>query len=102
MVRFLLLSILLTLVLRSLNGLWVGMIRGMQNEPRAGGPTRGPSSVSKNSVHMERDPVCGTFVVPERAVVLTTGNGRLHFCSAECRDKYSENAASMPVHGRTA
>lgn len=99
MVRFLLLSILLTLVLRSLNGLWRGMIRGMQGETRSTGQRRSPGSVTQTSVHMERDPVCGTFVVAERAVVLTTAGGRLHFCSDACRDKYS---ASMPAHGRTA
>jgi len=102
MVRFLLLSILLTLALRALNRLWSGVIRGMQSEPRESGPSRGTSTISKTSVHMERDPVCGTFVVPERAVALTTRNGQLHFCSAECRDKYRENSASMPAHGRTA
>lgn len=103
MVRFILLSILLTFVLRAVNRLWSGVIRGMQGgDTRSAGPTRGASSVQRNSVHMERDPVCGTFVVPERAIALTTGSGRVHFCSVECRDKYREHDASMPAHGRTA
>ncbi|MFN7980266.1 MAG: hypothetical protein U0Q11_00240 [Vicinamibacterales bacterium] len=102
MVRFLLLSILLTLVFRSLNGLWSGVIRGMQGDVRPSEPSRRTGNVPQTSVHMERDPVCGTFVVPERAIALTTGGGRLHFCSVECRDKYRANAATAPAHGRTA
>jgi YHS domain-containing protein len=37
---------------------------------------------------MVRDPVCGTFVLPERAVTLMDGRSRLFFCSEACRDKY--------------
>jgi YHS domain-containing protein len=44
-------------------------------------------------IHMVRDPVCGTFVVPDRAVTLVEGGQRLFFCSTACRDRY---------HARTA
>jgi YHS domain-containing protein len=37
---------------------------------------------------MVRDPVCGTFVVPDRAVMLVEGAQRVHFCSDKCRDQY--------------
>jgi hypothetical protein len=45
---------------------------------------RGPQS----SVHMARCAVCGTFVVPDRAVSLSDGRTRVVFCSEACRDKY--------------
>ena len=37
---------------------------------------------------MARDPVCGTYVVPDRAVAITDGRQKVFFCSAGCRDKY--------------
>jgi YHS domain-containing protein len=99
MVRFILLSILLTLVFRSLNRLWVGIVRGM-SDPYAATRGDGRSSVSR-SVHMMRDPVCGTFVVPERALTLPAPGGeQLYFCSTDCRDKYRRD--SEAARGRTA
>ena len=50
------------------------------------GPASPPAgSRSVQSVHMSRDPVCGTFVVPDHAVSLTVGRERLYFCSHACR-----------------
>ena len=55
---------------------------------------------------MERDPVCGTFVVPERAVTLAAGSRVLYFCSGACRDTYRAQASVRPganvIEGRTA
>ena len=102
MLRFLLLSILLTILFRAVSRLWAGVVRGMQQQ---GGHTAGRSGAPQRGVHMERDPVCGTFVVPERAVALSTGSGgRLYFCSTDCRDKYRSNPGASPAsaHGRTA
>jgi YHS domain-containing protein len=45
------------------------------------------------SVAMVRDPVCGTFVLPDRAVTLSAGSQRLFFCSTGCRDKYRARTA---------
>ena len=42
---------------------------------------------------MARDPVCGTFVLPDRAVTLVDGRARLFFCSEACRDKYRARTA---------
>jgi YHS domain-containing protein len=44
-------------------------------------------------VHMERDPVCGTFVVPHRAVSLIEGRRQIYFCSPRCRDAYRARIA---------
>jgi YHS domain-containing protein len=51
------------------------------------------TSVPTRGVEMVRDPVCGTFVVPDRAVSALVGHERLYFCSATCRDKYRTRTA---------
>lgn len=55
---------------------------------------------SPRAVAMVRDPVCGTFVLPERAVMLVHGRERVSFCSDACRDKYLADHDSR--QGRTA
>lgn len=104
MVRFILLSLLLTFLLRALMRLWAGFVQGVQGQQE---PMRGSSRghAPQRSVQMARDPICGTFVVPERATVLTTGGRTLYFCSTDCRDAYlAHGAPDRPatVHGRTA
>jgi YHS domain-containing protein len=56
---------------------------------------------------MVRDPVCGTFVVPERAVTIADGRTTVSFCSEACRDKYRARPSTRPgrpepVEGRRA
>jgi len=64
----------------------------------AGGQPRGRRSAANvpQSRQMARDPVCGTFVLPERAISIPDGRGRVYFCSDACRDTYRARA------GRTA
>ena len=84
-----LLDIILFFVLsRAVLKLMGGVVTGMSSTPQA------PRSPDRG-IQMARDPVCGTFVVPERAVVLSDGGQRLYFCSTTCRDQYQ-------AHGRTA
>jgi YHS domain-containing protein len=61
-------------------------IEGATGRPRGG-------RVPPRAVPMARDPVCGTFVVAERAVTLVDGRSRLFFCSEACRDKYRARSA---------
>jgi YHS domain-containing protein len=105
MLRFILLSILLTILFRAVSRLWAGVVRGMQSGNPSAGRRTDAASVPQRGVHMVRDPICGTFVVPERAVALSAGGGqRLYFCSTDCRDKYRSQSESnhAPAHGRTA
>jgi hypothetical protein len=81
MLRFVLYAVLLTLLLRAALRLWRGLADGM-----TGGASRGGAAT--HAVQMVRDPVCGTFVVPERAVSLSLGTRQIHFCSITCRDAY--------------
>lgn len=53
-----------------------------QAKPRVDATTE---AVSQKLV---RDPVCGMHVAEGLAVPLKQGAEVLHFCSAECRDKY--------------
>ena len=52
------------------------------------GGRRASQRCRPRGVQMVRDPVCGTFVVPDRAVTLVDGRARVFFCSDACRDKY--------------
>ena len=40
---------------------------------------------------MKKDPVCGTWVEDSSSYYADTSSGRVYFCSAECRDKYSSS-----------
>jgi YHS domain-containing protein len=37
---------------------------------------------------LKKDPVCGTYVSVATSLTRKVGGEVLHFCSAECRDKY--------------
>jgi len=82
MIRFVIYLALIILLSRALSRLWGGIVEGLTGEPR----TR--SRVPQRGVAMVRDPVCGTFVVPDRALMLSVGRQQLYFCSPACRDKY--------------
>jgi uncharacterized protein len=73
-------------------------------EAATGQPRGGTGRVPQQGVPMARDPVCGTFVVRERALSLGDGATRVFFCSEACRDAYRErknSSASRTAKGRT-
>jgi YHS domain-containing protein len=57
-----------------------------------GGPPRGDGELPTHGVAMVRDPVCGTFVAPDPARMITDGRTRVFFCSDACRDRYRARA----------
>ena len=81
MARFILWSILLTLLLRSVSRLIHGILDGA-------GYTR--DRAAQKSVGLVRDPVCGVFVVPGRALVVGEGSSRRYFCSETCRRQWTK------------
>jgi YHS domain-containing protein len=85
MVRFVFYLIILALLVRALARLWEGFREGL-----SGGVPR--VSMPQHGVQMVRDPVCGTFVVPNRALSLSARGHQLFFCSTTCRDKYVRGA----------
>ena len=54
-------------------------------------PSGGKGTIQ--SVHMARDPVCGTYVIPNPGLAITEGSRQIFFCSATCRDKYRAKSA---------
>ncbi len=93
MLRFIIVSLILTIILRLVSSTYAAFMDGL-NGPRGGhrGAPRASSGQSQ-AVHMARDPVCGTFVVPERAVSIADGRSRMYFCSETCRDAYRARIA---------
>jgi len=80
MFRVLLWLVLVWLFLRSVSRLGRGISQGM-NAPRQDAP---PPAVG-----LVRDPVCGTYVVPARALSAGTGTEMRFFCSEKCRRAYT-------------
>jgi YHS domain-containing protein len=80
--------VFILLVARAFWNLVAGILQGISGEPRRREVRRPDEAVS-----MVRDPVCGTFVLPDRAVSIVDGRGRVHFCSIACRDKYRSRTA---------
>jgi YHS domain-containing protein len=85
--RLLLLILLLALALRAIGRLLRGIVEGAASQPRSGGPRR-PAHVPAKSELMARDPVCGTYVVPSRALSERGTGGTQYFCSEKCRQAY--------------
>ena len=81
MVRLVLLLILFMFIARAFWRVIDGVIEGVTGQPRS---RRTPEL----RVRMMRDPVCGTYVVPDHALTLSDGSRQLYFCSTRCRDEY--------------
>jgi hypothetical protein len=88
MLRYFLLLLLAAILVRAVWRILDGVLEGMR--PAAGRTAGGPPA---SGVAMERDPVCGTFVIPSRALALGDGKQRVYFCSAACRDVYRARIA---------
>ncbi|HMF93745.1 MAG TPA: hypothetical protein VKE96_05605 [Vicinamibacterales bacterium] len=86
LLRLALFIILAFFVARAFWRLLDGIVEGASRGSRA-------SQVPQRGVQMVRDPVCGTFVVADRAVTLTEGRAQVYFCSDTCRDKYRARTA---------
>ena len=48
-----------------------------------------PPSSGRTSVGLVRDPVCGTFVLPSKALTSGSGAETRYFCSEKCRREYA-------------
>ena len=82
---FWILRIIIILIILRL--LW-RMIMGPMRRPRAERGARG----KKGSLPLVRDPVCGTYLLPDRAIKEGSGDQTLYFCSETCRAKYHDGA----------
>ncbi|HSL24286.1 MAG TPA: hypothetical protein VK886_22315 [Vicinamibacterales bacterium] len=86
MVRFLLTVILIVLVVQAVWRLVSGVRRGLGLDERR------PGGRLDTGVALSRDPVCGTYVVPGRALAARDGALIRYFCSERCRDEFARKA----------
>jgi YHS domain-containing protein len=82
--RLLLIVVMVLLAIRALGRLFGGVAQGARGSSPGASRGRGPAPVK-----MMQDPVCGTFVVPGKALSLTAGGATHWFCSERCRAEYS-------------
>ena len=85
LVRLVLFIVLGVFVARAFWRLFDGIVDGARGRSGGGAPSRG--------VAMVRDPVCGTFVLPDNAKMISDGRARVFFCSDACRDQYLSRSA---------
>jgi YHS domain-containing protein len=79
MLRIVLLGILLIIVARLFWRVMDGVIEGMGGRLPRGGDV---------AIKLRRDPICGTLVVPDASLSLTTGGTTRYFCSEKCRNEF--------------
>ena len=78
MARWIFTLVLIYFIVRALTRFARGILDGMS-------PSR---DRQPTAVPLARDPVCGTFVVPSRALSGGTGADMRFFCSENCRRTY--------------
>jgi YHS domain-containing protein len=76
--KWLLLAILFVLVVRALSRLMSGVLDGAGFRRHDTQP----------SVKLVRDPVCGMFVTPSKALAATAAGETKYFCSESCRERW--------------
>jgi YHS domain-containing protein len=87
MLRLVLFIVLAMFVARAFWRVIDGVVEGLR------GPRDASAQVPRRGVQMTRDPVCGTFVIPDHALSLPERGGRVYFCSSTCRDRYRARTA---------
>jgi len=89
MVRLVLFVVLFVFIARAFWRIVDNIVEAASGQaPRARGSSR-----NQGAAKMTRDPVCGTFVLPDRSMSLADGRERVYFCSEACRDKYRAKSA---------
>ncbi len=80
--------LIVALVIRVVTSFVRGLGQGVS------GPRPGAARTDRatKSMPLVRDPVCGTYVEPSRAVSERTGSTVHYFCSESCRRSFSESA----------
>lgn len=88
--RGLLFFLMLFFIARAVWRLLGGIVEGAMSTP-GGRAASGPAAVPQ-AMKLTRDPICGTFVVPGKAVEFVRGGEKLYFCSDTCRRRFLEKA----------
>jgi YHS domain-containing protein len=81
MIRFIILAVLLILIGRLIWRFMYAMFDGAGMLKRSGERER-------TAVKLVRDPICGVFVVPGKALTSGSGTATRYFCSEKCREQW--------------
>lgn len=84
MARFILLIVLFLLIARTFWRFIEAIVRGASVPP----PPGGQRSSGQSAVKMSQCPVCGTYVVPGKAISIVSGGSPIYFDSDKCRAEY--------------
>lgn len=84
MARFILLLVLAVVIARIFWRFFDAVVRGATGAAPGGRRAGGPPA----SVKMQQCPVCGTYVVPGKAIELATGSTPIYFDTEKCRAEY--------------
>ena len=79
--------------IRAIWKLFEGIKAGMSVRTVDQAAGRAPNGPPAQGVQMAKDPVCGTYVVPDNALSVNVGRQTIYFCSAACRDKFRAKTA---------
>ena len=82
--RFLLLMVLFVVIARTFWRFFDAVVRGASGPAPQGGRRTGPPA----AVKMQQCPVCGTYVVPGKAISIVSGGSPIYFDSEKCRAEY--------------
>ena len=74
--------LLVLLIIRAVWRLLGGVIQGAMSV--------GPLDSKQGGVALVRDPVCGTYIVPSRALSAQAGDDVAYFCSEKCRAAFAK------------
>jgi YHS domain-containing protein len=88
MLRFLAELILFTIAISVIRSV-IAYIQRAFTGARRPATVRGPAGTSGTATMLQQDPVCGTYVAVDTSLKRVVKGQVLHFCSPECRDKYS-------------
>ena len=86
--RYLLLLLLFWLIARAFWRLMEGVLRGV-TAPGSQAGSAG-SARAANAVKMSKCPICGTYVVPGKAISLTRGGEVFYFCGDPHRAEFQQ------------
>ncbi len=79
MAKFILWAILVLVVIRAMSRLVSGILEGAGYRREIGAP---------QGVGLVRDPVCGVYVMPGKALTSGSGAATKYFCSEKCRAEW--------------
>ena len=82
--RFLLLMVLFVVIARTFWRFVDAVVRGASAPGSQGGRRAEPPA----AVKMQQCPVCGTYVVPGKAISIVSGGSPIYFDSEKCRAEY--------------